>query len=73
MKGNAYISMTFEFKSARSNSTQIMKSHADISLFATVIGLFVEMSKAEKNDCEIPIYKTGSMYSIVLVKILIQI
>ncbi len=40
---------------------QIMKSHAAISLFAVVNGFFVEIRSPEKNDCDIPIYKTGSI------------
>jgi len=40
----------------------IMKSQAAINLFAVVTGFFVEINRPEKNDCEIPIYKTGSMF-----------
>jgi hypothetical protein len=39
-----------------------MKSQAAINLFAVVTGFFVEINRPEKNDCEIPMYKTGSMF-----------
>jgi hypothetical protein len=48
----------------KSSSAQIRKSHEAISLFATVKGFFVDINNPEKNDCEIPIYNTGSIFII---------
>ncbi len=62
MNWNEYISRTLLLMSAKISSMHIMKSQAAINLFAVVTGFFVEISKPEKNDCEIPIYKTGSMF-----------
>ena len=62
MNWNEYISRTLLFMRAKISSMHIMKSQAAINLFAVVTGFFVEISNPEKNDCEIPIYKTGSMF-----------
>jgi hypothetical protein len=40
-----------------------MNSHAAINLFAVVTGFLVEINRPEKNDCEIPIYNRGSMFT----------
>ena len=63
MNWNEYISSTLLFIRAKISSMHIMKSHAAINLFAVVTGFFVEISNPEKNDCEIPIYNTGSMFT----------
>ena len=59
---NEYISSTLMLINAKVSSMHIMKSQAAINLFAVVTGFFVEINRPEKNDCEIPMYKTGSMF-----------
>lgn len=44
---------------------QVRKTHAASILFATVYGLFVEMSNPAKKDWEIPIYSIGSIFIII--------
>jgi hypothetical protein len=53
-----------EFIRAKINSVQIRNNHVAISLLATVNGFFVEMSNPAKNDCDIPIYNMGSIFTI---------
>ncbi len=48
----------------KSSSIQIRNNHAAISLLATVNGFLVDISNPAKNDCEIPIYSTGSIFTI---------
>jgi hypothetical protein len=43
---------------------QIINSQAAIRRFAVVSGFFVEISNPAKNDCDIPIYRTGSIPTI---------
>ena len=64
MNWNEYISRTLLLIRAKISSMHIMKSQAAINLFAVVTGFFVEINRPEKNDCDIPIYKTGSMFTI---------
>jgi len=59
---NEYISRTLLLIRANISSMQIMNSQAAINLFAMVSGFFVEITSPEKKDCDIPIYKTGSMF-----------
>jgi hypothetical protein len=56
--------MTLELIRAKISSTHIRKSQAAISLLAVVKGFFVEISKPAKNDCEMPMYSTGSILTI---------
>ena len=63
---NEYISITLLFIKAKNNSIQIKKSQADISLLAVVRGLLVDISRPAKNDCEIPMYNTGSILTIAI-------
>jgi hypothetical protein len=64
MNGNEYISSTVCFIRANIISIQKRKTHAVISLLATVYGRLVAISRPAKNDWEIPIYNMGSMKSI---------
>ncbi len=64
IKGNEYISSTVRFRRAKTSSVQKRKSHAAIRRLAIEKGFLVAMSNPAKNDCEIPIYSTGSMKSI---------
>jgi hypothetical protein len=50
--------------SANTSSEQIRNNHVAISLFAVVKGFFVDISKPEKKDWEMPIYNMGSMFTI---------
>jgi hypothetical protein len=43
---------------------QSRKSQAAIILFAVEVGFFVAISKPAKKDCDIPIYKIGSRFTI---------
>jgi hypothetical protein len=62
--GKAYISITLELSSANISSMQIRNNHVAINLLGTVIGLLVETSNPEKNACEMPIYRIGSILTI---------
>jgi hypothetical protein len=64
MKGKEYISSTVCFINANIISMQKRKTHAVISLLATVYGRLVAISNPAKNDWEMPIYNMGSMKSI---------
>jgi hypothetical protein len=50
--------------SANINSIQIRNNHVAINLLGIVKGFLVEISNPEKNACEIPIYRTGSILTI---------
>jgi hypothetical protein len=42
---------------------QIRNNQVAINLFATVNGFLVEISNPAKKDCDIPIYNTGSIFT----------
>ena len=50
-------------------SGHAIKSQAAISQLAVVRGFFVEMTRPERDDCEIPMYRTGSMLIASLMKL----
>jgi hypothetical protein len=66
-KGKEYISSNVLFTSAETSSAHIRNNHVPISLFAVVIGFFVDISKPEKKDWEMPIYNIGSMFTMVYI------
>jgi hypothetical protein len=64
MNGKEYMASTVRLMTANIISMQKRKTHAVISLLATVYGRLVAISSPAKNDWEIPIYNMGSMKSI---------
>lgn len=64
MNGKEYMASTVRLITANIISMQKRKTHAVISLLATVYGRLVAISSPAKNDWEIPIYNMGSMKSI---------
>lgn len=60
------------FRRAEVSSVQIRNNHAAISRLAVVKGLFVTTSNPEKNDWVMPIYSTGSMFTIEYIVIFIK-
>jgi len=62
-KGKAYISITLELIRAKTSSMQIRNNQVAIILLAIVNGFFVEINKPAKKDCDIPIYNTGSIFT----------
>jgi hypothetical protein len=72
-KGKEYISITFELSNAKRSSMQIRNNHIAISLFAVLKGFFVRTRISAKNDCDIPIYNMGSIFTIGIAEIYAQI
>jgi hypothetical protein len=63
MKGNEYMSRTMRFTRAKIISVQNRNTQAVIIRLAVVKGFRVAIRRPAKNDCVIPIYRTGSMKS----------
>jgi len=53
---------------AKPSSIQIKNNQAAINRLAIVKGFFVEISNPAKKDCEIPIYNTGSIFTIISIQ-----